>query len=94
VLAITPLEVIATKLAIQRNLAPSEYNPVSQVEGDAEDIVDYSGSEEDVIGLRNENDPYLGLLDCAKRIMNEEGWTTLYRAWWVTLLAGLANALA
>ncbi|KIM40084.1 hypothetical protein M413DRAFT_446240 [Hebeloma cylindrosporum] len=92
--ALTPLEVIATRLAIQRNHASAQYNSVSQeVDGDAEETAEYSGTE-DVIGLRNEGDPYLGLLDCAKRIINEEGWTTLYRAWWITLLGGLGSAFA
>lgn len=49
-----PLEVIATKLAIQRNHAAPEYNSVSQeVEDDAvagEEYAEYSGAEEDVIG--------------------------------------------
>lgn len=49
---LTPLEVIATRLAIQRNHASSEYNSVSQeVEGDAEETTEFSGAEEDVIGL-------------------------------------------
>jgi len=92
---LTPLEVIATRLAIQRNHASQEYNSVSQeVDGDADDAAEYSGAEEDVIGLRQENDPYLGLTDCAKRIVDEEGWTTLYRAWWATLLGGLGSAFA
>ncbi|KAG5639391.1 hypothetical protein H0H81_002923 [Sphagnurus paluster] len=48
---LTPLEVIATRLAIQRNHASSEYNSVSQeVDGDAEETAQYSGAEEDVIG--------------------------------------------
>jgi len=95
VLALTPLEVIATRLAIQRNHASAEYNSVSQeVEGDAEENVEYAGAEEDVIGLRNEGDPYLGLVDCAKRIVDEEGWMTLYRAWWITLLGGLGSVFA
>jgi len=89
------LEVIATRLAIQRNHASSEYNSVSQeVEDDGEDTVEYSGTDEDVIGLRHEGDPYTGLVDCAKRIIDEEGIMTLYRAWWVTLLGGLASAFA
>lgn len=47
---LTPLEVIATRLAIQRNHASAEYNSVAQEEeGDAEDA-EYSGAEEDVIG--------------------------------------------
>lgn len=45
-----PLEVMSTKLAIQRNHAMAEYNSVSQeVEGDAEGV-DYAGTDEDVIG--------------------------------------------
>lgn len=48
---LTPLEVIATRLAIQRNHSSSEYNSVSQeVEGDAEETAEFSGAEEDVIG--------------------------------------------
>ena len=49
-----PLEVIATKLAIQRNHAAPEYNSVAQeVEDDAvngQEYAEYSGAEEDVIG--------------------------------------------
>lgn len=46
-----PLEVIATKLAIQRNHASAEYNSVLQEEeGDAEETAEYAGAEEDVIG--------------------------------------------
>lgn len=49
-----PLEVIAAKLAIQRNHAAPEYNSVAQeVEDDAvtgEEYAEYSGAEEDVIG--------------------------------------------
>ncbi|TFK44750.1 hypothetical protein BDQ12DRAFT_673517 [Crucibulum laeve] len=94
-LILAPLEVISTRLAIQRNHASSEYNSVSQeVEGDAEETAEFSGAEEDVIGLRHEADPYVGLVDCTKRIVDEEGWMTLYRAWWITLLGGLSSAFA
>ncbi|KAJ7084442.1 mitochondrial carrier domain-containing protein [Mycena belliarum] len=92
---LTPLEVIATRLAIQRNHASAEYNSVTQeVDGEAEDVGEFAGAEEDVIGLRNESEPYLGLVDCAKTIINEEGFRALYRAWWITLLGGLVSALA
>lgn len=48
---LTPLEVISTRLAIQRNHAAPEYNSVVQeADGDAEEFVEYSGIEEDVIG--------------------------------------------
>lgn len=111
-----PLEVMSTKLSIQRNHAAPEYNSVEQeAEDDAvegETYSDYSGAEEDVIGwvlldlrslnradnapcrLRHEKDPYLGLVDCAKRVIDEEGWKALYRAWWLTMLAGVMSALA
>ena len=47
---LTPLEVISTRLAIQRNHRSAEYNSVSQEEeGDAEPCADYGGAEE-VIG--------------------------------------------
>jgi len=45
------------------------------------------------ISMRNEEDPYLGLADCVKSIINEEGWTTLYRAWWLTFLGTLLGSL-
>ena len=46
-----PLEVITTKLAIQRNHASAEFNSVLQEEeGDTEETAEYSGTEEDVIG--------------------------------------------
>ncbi|EJF65405.1 mitochondrial carrier [Dichomitus squalens LYAD-421 SS1] len=95
---ICPLEVITTKLAIQRNHSAVEYNSVEQeVEDDAveaPEYAEYSGQEEDVIGLRHEKDPYLGFADCVKRIIDEEGWQTLYRAWWVTAMAAVLTALA
>ena len=46
-----PLEVITTKLAIQRNHASAEFNSVLQEEeGDGEETAEYAGAEEDVIG--------------------------------------------
>ncbi|EIM83099.1 mitochondrial carrier [Stereum hirsutum FP-91666 SS1] len=88
-IVLCPLEVIATRLSVQRNHASAEYNSVAQeIDGDAEDVADYAGAEEDVIGLRSEMDPYLGLVDCGKRIVIEEGWRALYRGWWLTLLFG------
>ena len=51
VVVIVPLEVIATRLAIQRNHASAEYNSVSQeIDGDGEETVEYAGTDEDVIG--------------------------------------------
>ncbi|KAJ7903383.1 hypothetical protein B0H14DRAFT_2664755 [Mycena olivaceomarginata] len=39
-----------------------------------------------VVHLRGENEPYLGLVDCAKKIIAEEGWPVLYRMWFLTFL--------
>lgn len=48
---LTPLEVIAIRLAIQRNHAAPEFNSISQEEeGDAEEAAEYAGIDEDVIG--------------------------------------------
>ncbi|KAH7888747.1 mitochondrial carrier [Phlebopus sp. FC_14] len=48
---LTPLEVIAIRLAIQRNHAVAGFNSVSQEEeGDAEEAAEYAGVDEDVIG--------------------------------------------
>ncbi|KAH7907075.1 mitochondrial carrier [Hygrophoropsis aurantiaca] len=88
-----PLEVAVIRLAIQRNHAVPEFNSISQEEdGDAEETVEYSGVEEDVIGLRTEREPYTGLVDCLKRIIDEEGWGALYRAWWLTMSGTLRVA--
>lgn len=81
---ICPLEVISTRLSIQRNHDSSGFSTVSQEE-EVNEVV-YSASDEDVIGLRNEDDPYTGFVDCAKRIVNEEGYSTLFRAWWLVLI--------
>ena len=51
VAVLAPLEVIATRLAIQRNHASAEYNSVSQeIDGDGDETVEYAGADEDVIG--------------------------------------------
>lgn len=39
-------------------------------------------------------DPYLGLVDCVQKIVREEGWTALYRGWWLTLVFGVFGAFA
>jgi len=88
-----PLEVLATRLSLQRNHPTSAaFEAVPQEEG-AETGMPYAGTE-DVVGLRNEFDPYVGFTDAAKRMVDEEGWKSLFRGWWITLLAGLVGAFA
>ncbi|TFK72946.1 hypothetical protein BDN72DRAFT_270773 [Pluteus cervinus] len=77
----TPLEVMETRVAIQRNHS----GPIVAQTID----VPNSGSEE-VIGYRSEDDTFKSLLDTGDRISREEGWYILYRAWWFTLIGGLS----
>lgn len=91
-----PLEVIATRISLQRNYSGSAepVDTLPQAESGDADVngVQYSGQEEDVIGLRSEDDPYTGLIDCGKRIIKEEGVGVLYRAWWLTFLFSFTGA--
>lgn len=88
-----PLEVLATRLSLQRNHASSAaFEAVPQADGAGVDVA-YAGTE-DVVGLRSEFDPYVGFTDAAKRMVDEEGWQALYRGWWITLLAGLLSIFA
>ncbi|PBK90718.1 hypothetical protein ARMGADRAFT_1082448 [Armillaria gallica] len=72
---LTPLDMIATRLAVQG----------SCVMGEAEESPLVG---ETVVKLRDEQVevPYTGVVDCATRIWDEEGWPVLYRGWWFTLL--------
>jgi len=48
---LAPLQVIVIRLSIQRNHAAPEFNSISQEEdGDAEEVMEYAGVDEDVIG--------------------------------------------
>jgi hypothetical protein len=87
---LTPLDVISTRLLVQRNNGGVELNTG---EDENASVPEYPGGE-DVIALRTEQEPYAGLIDCAKKIMEEEGKEVLYRLWWLSLLGGFAGALA
>ncbi|KIJ49645.1 hypothetical protein M422DRAFT_225557 [Sphaerobolus stellatus SS14] len=89
-----PLEVIMTRLSLQRNHRDSDHYEAAQGEAvELEPESEFAGSE-DVIGLRDESDPYVGLQDSARRMINEEGWRALYRGWWITLLGGVLSGFA
>ena len=96
---LTPLEVIVVRLSVQRNHGLPEHTPlISQdvndgegVTGAGEDVIwyvhcDFSFSfiPLDGYSLRTGREPYGGLIDCAKKIIDEEGWSALYRAWWLS----------
>lgn len=86
---LTPLEVIATRLSLQRTHAPT-YSP-SQPQEDLqttaaeESVAFFAEGGENVVGFVSEDEPYRGLMDCVTRIAGEEGWQVLARGWWITL---------
>ncbi|WVN89864.1 uncharacterized protein L203_105094 [Cryptococcus depauperatus CBS 7841] len=81
----TPLEVIATRLSIQPNAG--DVTPLGETE--PPEGVTFCGTDEDVIGIRPATEPYLGMVDCTRKIIEEEGWTSLYRGFWFTMLGNL-----
>ncbi|KAG9079616.1 hypothetical protein FRC06_007627 [Ceratobasidium sp. 370] len=87
-----PLEVLATRLSVQRNHPTTDVDRA--IDGSSDPTPDYIGEEEDVIALRSEEDPYRGLLDCGKRIVGEEGAGSLFRAWWLTMVAVTLGSFA
>ncbi|KAG9125224.1 hypothetical protein FRC07_008520 [Ceratobasidium sp. 392] len=87
-----PLEVLATRLSVQRNHPSTDADRA--IDGESEPMPDYIGEEEDVIALRSEEDPYRSLLDCGKRMVGEEGVGSLFRAWWLTMIAVTLGSFA
>ncbi|PBL03548.1 hypothetical protein ARMGADRAFT_1056679 [Armillaria gallica] len=83
---LTPLEVITTRLALQRNHGSRD---VSLEDTGGAKVLEPSASDDVVVRLRNEDEPYPNLLDCAKTIVQEEGWRVLYRGWFITFLGVL-----
>jgi hypothetical protein len=47
---LTPLEVIAIRLSIQKNHAAPEFNTISQENSNGGEVTEYAGVDEDVIG--------------------------------------------
>ncbi|CAE7141525.1 unnamed protein product [Rhizoctonia solani] len=82
-----PLEALATRLSVQRNKSGTD-------DGAVEPAVEYIGEEEDVIALKSEEDPYTGLIDCARRMVREEGAGSLFRAWWLTMIGVTLSAFS
>jgi hypothetical protein len=81
---LAPLEVMATRLSVQKNLGMAGPGAGGDEESMPEGA-EYAGTDEDVIGLRPSAEPYEGILDCARKIGEEEGWQSLYRGWWWTM---------
>ncbi|KAL5480708.1 hypothetical protein ACEPAI_9648 [Sanghuangporus weigelae] len=65
------LDVVSARLCVQRN---------DQTGDDASSVSKIT--KRDVAG----NLPYTGFVDCVQRIVNEEGLSALFRAWWYDLI--------
>ncbi|KAF9259061.1 hypothetical protein L218DRAFT_875604 [Marasmius fiardii PR-910] len=88
----TPLQLMGNRLAVQR-IHEGAGDDVSEAEvAAAAGVKTYSSKE--VIALRDDQYPYIGLVDCFNKIVAEEGWLTLSRAWWITFLSFYVTALA
>jgi hypothetical protein len=87
---ISPIQVVQTKLTVQPNLG----NEITIGEPDAgtPESLRFAGTEQDVVGLRPTTDPYVGIVDATRKIIDEEGWQALYRGWWWTSLGALMAA--
>ncbi|KAG8934541.1 hypothetical protein FRC02_009753 [Tulasnella sp. 418] len=95
-----PLEVMSARLTVQRNYTPgaefeeedAEINAVNE----GGEAVEYAGRDEDVLNLRSHSgeEPYKGLRHCYQRMLEEEGVSALFRAWWLTMLGAVLSGFA
>jgi len=95
-----PLEVMTERLSVQRNYTPGaefeEEDAELAAAQSGETGVEYIGQSEDVLNLRSNSgeEPYKSLKHCFHQILKEEGVSTLFRAWWLTMLGAVLSALA
>ncbi|CDZ98727.1 Mitochondrial substrate/solute carrier [Phaffia rhodozyma] len=79
---LTPLEVMTTRLSLQRNRDPSDPSATEEISGE----VPFIAEGEDVVGYRDAGEaPYVGMIDCTRKMLEEEGWGAFMRGWWITL---------
>ncbi|KAF7335798.1 hypothetical protein MVEN_02235800 [Mycena venus] len=89
---VTPLEVIIAHLTLQHRSGPAllaevEATPLPPVYS-PEPVVEFRGTDTD-----GRDTLYTGLLDCTRKIVAEEGWSVLTRAWWLIAGAMLVSVL-
>ncbi|THU99804.1 hypothetical protein K435DRAFT_776853 [Dendrothele bispora CBS 962.96] len=81
---LTPLKVICTRLAQQRNWITHEGDQFS--EADEAEVYGLSVySVEETVCIHDASEPYSGFIDCYHRIVEQEGWRALYRGWWYSI---------
>ncbi|KAL0064264.1 hypothetical protein AAF712_008849 [Marasmius tenuissimus] len=90
----TLFQVALARLPVQRTWSSEENNTgVETVADIAAGARVQSYSHEDVIVLRDDQDPYVSFTDYVNKVTTEEGWRVLLRAWWASFLLfyGLAS---
>ncbi|KAJ7633320.1 hypothetical protein DFH06DRAFT_1479594 [Mycena polygramma] len=81
---LTPLEVMLARLTLQRRgPEPAATNDAAPVYTATDSVMDFRTESGAV--------PYTGLVDCARKIVAEEGWVVLTRAWWLTAFGMLLS---
>ncbi|KAJ7450521.1 hypothetical protein FB451DRAFT_719078 [Mycena latifolia] len=78
---VTPLQVMQARLTLQRRGPEAPDADIPLASGEA------------VMDFRTQEEPYTGLIDCARKMVHEEGWGVLTRAWWLTALSMLLPLL-
>lgn len=99
---VVPLKVVVNKVSVQGNLLSaagegeqelllSEHH--EDVDEDAAGVDRASSTDEDVLTIRPPLPKYRSLPDALRTIVDEEGWTALYRGWIWTFLSLVFGAL-
>ncbi|KAK1226117.1 hypothetical protein PQX77_010905 [Marasmius sp. AFHP31] len=79
--------VTQARLAVHRALETDGGSEDANIAAVATSVGIEPYSTEDVINSRDTvEDPYVGLVDCFKKIAAEEGRRTLLRAWWISFI--------
>ncbi|KAJ8081181.1 hypothetical protein PM082_018024 [Marasmius tenuissimus] len=79
--------VAQARLAVQRTLQTDGASEDANIAAVAASAGVELYSTEEVINSRDAvEDPYVGLVDCFKKIAAEEGRRTLFRAWWISFI--------
>ncbi|KAK1226120.1 hypothetical protein PQX77_010908 [Marasmius sp. AFHP31] len=79
--------VAMSRFRVQRTRSVEEDNTGAETVADiaaAANVESYS--HEDVIAVRDDQDPYVSFADYVNKVIAEEGWRVLLRAWWAYFL--------
>ncbi|KAK7462929.1 hypothetical protein VKT23_007509 [Stygiomarasmius scandens] len=84
-----PLGTMMLRLGLQRVHDEKDFvegQPMTEAEqGTRLEVQEYC-LETNVLGQRDELDPYKSLYDCFLRMKQEEGWKVFYRGYWLAAL--------